>query len=81
MVMRFIAGAVCPSCGARDAMRAEVSTEADTQYRECVDCGFEESATSGDTPAAQVDTRVASAPRDDGTQVIKIMPDIKGPKH
>lgn len=78
--MRFIAGAVCPACGAKDTLRAEVSTDSDTQSRECVDCGFTETASS-EQSNAQPDTRVEQKPMDDGRQVIKIMPPVSKTKH
>ena len=37
-VKRFIAGAVCPSCGAQDTVR--MYQQEAKEYRECVDCGF-----------------------------------------
>ena len=36
---RFIAGAVCPSCGEMDSIRM-FRGESGLDYRECVDCGF-----------------------------------------
>lgn len=80
--MRFIAGAVCPRCGAMDTLRAEASPEAEEQTRECVDCGFSETVAAGPNQAsAQPDTRINATPRDDGRQVIKIMPDVSRRKH
>jgi uncharacterized metal-binding protein (TIGR02443 family) len=35
---RFIAGAVCPRCGAQD----KIVVDLDTDRRECVSCGFSE---------------------------------------
>lgn len=37
---RFIAGATCPKCQAMD--KIVVYQKDDAEYRECVDCGFEE---------------------------------------
>lgn len=37
---RFIAGAVCPQCQELD--RIVVYTQDDSEYRECVSCGFQE---------------------------------------
>ena len=37
---RFIAGAVCPSCGEMD--RLVMYTLEQSTYRECVNCGFKE---------------------------------------
>ncbi len=59
MPRRFIAGAVCPRCGAQD--KIVVDTETDT--RECVSCGFSdlrpqespvEPATRVNRPAARL---------------------------
>lgn len=52
---RFIAGAVCPKCGAMD----RIVVDLDTDRRECVACGF-----SDERPPAPVDeikTRVTRA--------------------
>ena len=35
---QFIAGAVCPNCGAQDTV--QMYSVDDENYRECVDCGF-----------------------------------------
>ncbi|MRI33347.1 hypothetical protein EOPP23_10160 [Endozoicomonas sp. OPT23] len=35
---QFIAGVVCPSCGAQDTI--QMYTIDEEQFRECVDCGF-----------------------------------------
>ncbi|MFT5083689.1 MAG: putative metal-binding protein (TIGR02443 family) [Lentisphaeria bacterium] len=37
---QFIAGAVCPKCATLD--RVVVYREEDNDYRECVECGFNE---------------------------------------
>lgn len=89
MVMRFIAGAVCPQCGEKDTLRAEVQTaagpetgEPGLQTRECVDCGFSETQTAdGPDTASAPGTRVEPVRRDDDLQVIKIMPDTSRTKH
>ncbi|MGB0360504.1 MAG: YheV family putative zinc ribbon protein [Endozoicomonas sp.] len=36
---RFIAGAVCPSCGAMDSIRM-FRSETERDYRECVECDY-----------------------------------------
>lgn len=41
---RFIAGAVCPNCGAMD--RLQVIVDAESQQRRCVACGYEDSLES-----------------------------------
>lgn len=46
---RFIAGAVCPRCGAMDTIVVDSSTDC----RECVECGF-----SDQRPDDAVTTRV-----------------------
>ena len=35
---RFIAGAVCPSCGAMDTIR--IFTHGGQEHRECVECSY-----------------------------------------
>ncbi len=43
-VKRFIAGAVCPGCGAMDRIKAWV--EDGVAHRECVACGFADRASA-----------------------------------
>ncbi len=50
---RFIAGAVCPRCGAMD----RIVVDMDTQRRECVACDFSE-ARPEDSAATELPTRV-----------------------
>ena len=55
---RFIAGAVCPSCGTMDSIRV-FRSETDKEYRECVECGFsdmmqEEPRLNGNLPEARI---------------------------
>ncbi len=55
---RFIAGAVCPSCGSMDSIRI-FRSETEKDYRECVECGFsdmmkEEPRLNGDLPEARI---------------------------
>lgn len=54
-VRRFIAGAVCPDCGALD----RIVVDADSNERHCVACGFRE-ARPAPAPAEPV-TRVNRA--------------------
>ena len=51
---RFIAGAVCPRCGAMDRMVVDM----ETQRRECVACGFSEDRPE-DPLASELVTRVS----------------------
>ena len=41
MKKRFIAGAVCPSCGEMDSIQLSMNTEG-VQVKECVECLFSE---------------------------------------
>ena len=43
MKVRFIAGIVCPKCGAQDSVRIYIPEdgEVDEQLRDCVTCGHE----------------------------------------
>ena len=55
---RFIAGAVCPSCGEMDTLRMFTS-ETGKQYRECVECQFSdvqelELKLQGELPEARI---------------------------
>ncbi len=50
---RFIAGAVCPRCGAMD----KIVVDMDTQRRECVACDFSEARPEA-APEAELPTRV-----------------------
>ncbi len=53
---RFIAGAVCPRCGAMD----RIVVDLDTDQRECVACDFRE-ARPQDGPERELPTRVTRA--------------------
>jgi len=53
---RFIAGAVCPRCGAMD----KIIVDMDTQMRECVACDFSE-ARPEDNASKELPTRVSRA--------------------
>ncbi|PVY77438.1 hypothetical protein C8D92_103123 [Tamilnaduibacter salinus] len=53
---RFIAGAVCPRCGAMD--RLMMHRDGDHQYRECIDCGFEDAQSLVEDAAPEPETRV-----------------------
>jgi uncharacterized metal-binding protein (TIGR02443 family) len=44
MTSRFIAGAVCPACGAVD--RIVVEGDLDARLRRCVECNFRETLSS-----------------------------------
>jgi len=52
---RFIAGAVCPTCGAMD--RLQVVGEGDGRRRRCVSCGHEDTlaAAASPTPRSRLD--------------------------
>lgn len=69
---RFIAGAVCPRCKAAD--RIVMYRVADTDYRECVECGFRDEMRfkSG---VREMQTRV-NTPREQvasETQVVRLL--------
>lgn len=77
---RFIAGAVCPRCGAMDTVRMYRDDE--REHRECVKCGFADSLRLDGRPEPnEIATRV-SGPRserapaavaDDSPQPIRII--------
>ncbi len=54
---RFIAGAVCPRCGAMD----KIVVDLDSDLRECVACGFSEGRPDGAKAPAELPTRVSRA--------------------
>lgn len=65
MKPRFIAGAVCPSCGAMDRLVS------DGRQRRCVSCGFADEQPTG-TPSAprnRLDRRTVAP-----TQPVRILP-------
>jgi uncharacterized protein len=53
---RFIAGAVCPACGAVD--RVVVDTDSDTALRTCVACNYSDTMRLRSKPSRQL-TRAA----------------------
>ena len=68
---RFIAGAVCPRCAAMD----RIVVDPDTDRRECVACGFNESRPVAANPE-ELRTRVnrASARRvETGAEPVKLL--------
>lgn len=72
MIKRFIAGAICPQCGAQDTIRMHQT--ATSNERECVRCQFQDSL-----PLEEVNelpTRVARAkqPAKTDAQPIKFYP-------
>lgn len=52
---RFIAGAVCPRCGAMD----KIIVDLETDFRECVACGFNEARPTDGGSVQEVPTRVS----------------------
>ncbi|WP_053982085.1 YheV family putative zinc ribbon protein [Marinagarivorans algicola] len=68
---RFIAGAVCPKCGAMD--RIVMYKKDDKDYRECVACGFNDEMRFK-PQARELDTRVNVTEQEkQDTQVVKIL--------
>ena len=63
---RFIAGAVCPRCGAMD--RIVMYTREEKQYRECVSCGFNDEIRVSAPPQAP-ETRLNQRDQDGRGQV------------
>ncbi len=71
---RFIAGAVCPKCGAMD--RVVMYVEGDKQFRECVNCGFRDEMRLSH-PGQELDTRVnrTADERADAVRPVKLIDD------
>lgn len=72
MQKRFIAGAVCPKCGAMDTLKAW--SQADIQHRECVACGFNDQLQEN-AQVAELATRVNQTPvrPEDEISLVKIL--------
>ncbi|WP_257287868.1 YheV family putative zinc ribbon protein [Endozoicomonas sp. SESOKO2] len=77
---RFIAGAVCPSCGRQDSVR--MYTENGENYRECVDCHYsdvmeKDPSLAGKPPVTRVSPEVSKsdddANKDKGVQIVRIL--------
>lgn len=76
MKKRFIAGVVCPKCGAQDSIMAFEDDTEKVMIRECVDCGFTDRLSTVVNAPTEVKTRVTPesvAPSDDTVQVVKIL--------
>ena len=71
MKKRFIAGAVCPKCGASDAIRLYLpeGNEADHQVRDCVDCGYQESLAQHLAVRQELNTRVNHSPTKEASEI------------
>jgi len=78
MKVRFIAGIVCPKCGAQDSVRIHIAEEGevDEQLRDCVTCGHEERIGQGAAARQEMPTRVnqtdSSAVQEVEPQVLKL---------
>ena len=76
---RFIAGAVCPSCGEMDTLRI-FQSESGQQYRECVECHFsDELEVAPRLQGALPEARIAREERvlDDHLDVVRIVGSTK----
>ena len=60
MKVRFIAGIVCPKCGAQDSVRIYIPEEGevDEQLRDCITCGHEERIRQAAVTRQEMSTRV-----------------------
>ncbi|MGY8905947.1 YheV family putative metal-binding protein [Candidatus Njordibacter sp. Uisw_056] len=78
MKVRFIAGIVCPKCGAQDSVRIHIPEdgEADEQLRDCVTCGHEERIGQSAATRQEMTTRVnhteSTAVQEVEPQVLKL---------
>ncbi|BCE03703.1 YheV family putative zinc ribbon protein [Marinicellulosiphila megalodicopiae] len=61
VIKRFIAGAVCPKCGAQDCIRAYQDVEKALYHRDCVDCGFEDALSTAVNQPNELSTRVSAS--------------------
>ena len=72
---RFIAGAICPSCGQMDTVRI-FTDQTGQQVRECVDCGFsdhfsDQPALRGELPEARISREEQAL--EENTDIIRII--------
>ncbi len=75
-VKRFIAGAVCPSCGVMDTVRLFVI--GGQQHRDCVECGFSDvmpSDTKLQGPLPETRISREELVLDDNVDVVRIVGD------
>ncbi len=73
---RFIAGAVCPRCGAMD----KIVVNLDSDQRECVACGFSDARPPDTTPrepATRVSRAAARLTETAAEPVTLVDPDVK----
>ncbi|WP_106475765.1 YheV family putative zinc ribbon protein [Phytohalomonas tamaricis] len=79
---RFIAGAVCPRCGAMDKIRAWENNG--IRYKECVSCDFfEQLAIEEPTASTELETRVNrkhNEPISDEIKPVRIIAPAPGKK-
>lgn len=77
---RFIAGAVCPSCGQQDSVR--MYTENGENYRECVECHYsdvmeKDPSLAGKPPVTRVSPEDRKsdddAKKDSAVQIVRIL--------
>jgi len=75
MKKRFIAGVVCPKCGALDSIMAVNDTQQQVLIRDCIDCGFTDRLSTEVNKPKEVSTRVAADDQfvNAAAQVIKII--------
>ncbi|MFT5721420.1 MAG: putative metal-binding protein (TIGR02443 family) [Motiliproteus sp.] len=75
-IKRFVAGAVCPRCGAMDKLR--VWRDETKEFRECVQCEYLDAMRlDGRTDPEELETRVNQekpVPKAPGEQVLTFMP-------
>lgn len=70
---RFIAGAVCPKCGAMD--RLQIIADDDERTRRCVSCGHQDqlSAAASPSPRSRLDGGLKPAGGDGNRQAVRII--------
>lgn len=79
MKKRFIAGAVCPRCGAMD--RLVTYKKDDREFRECVSCGFQdEMRFKHNQKELQTRVNVTEQEKSQETQVLTLDPNAMSKK-
>ncbi|CBL43639.1 conserved hypothetical protein CHP02443 [gamma proteobacterium HdN1] len=72
MMRRFIAGAVCPKCQARDKIYLAKENDEDVAY--CVACDYRSVRPRNDEPLVHPDDEVDALRKEAETGVVKFVP-------
>ena len=68
-IIRFIAGAICPSCGAQDSIKMYIQDN--EKMFECVDCSYSDVQKS--SRVFQENKQSDAIKKDNGVQIVRIL--------